>query len=277
MKKIILSILVVSAFSALAISGYKFYKPIVEQKEEPVVKEIKTDLFAINELIAVIRQFRHAKTIDAAYTTVLTGADGTEYASFDGRYIKDSLNFYLKSIGSENLINKQYFIAIDHSQQMVFIEKPDVSNISSFLQIGFLSDIDSLVNLPDSFVYFEKISDETGKLTVEWGNRQFYKTELIYNLKTKVLKRVHLYPYKEIFMEDDEEGEISDLVSELELQQLNETQQEELPEYVAIIYKSIRLNELIDPKWFDSGRFIKVLNGRITPSKTIKNYEIDFE
>lgn len=277
MKKYTLFFLIAVTCSALAITGYKYYSPIKTSNEEKVIAVQRTDTFAIQELISVMRQFKYAKTIDAEYTTTLIGLNGEKYASFEGRYMKDSLNFYLKTIGSENLINKQFFIAIDHTQKMVFIEKPEIDNISNFLEIGFLNDLDSLINLPDSIVYFQSLGNDIGKLTIEWGNYQFYKTELIYNVKTKVLQKVLLFPYKEIFDETEEEGEISNQVNATELQKRLEYEKEELPEYVEINYTSIRLNEELDPKWFDSERFVKLINGKLTPTKTVKNYDIDYE
>lgn len=274
MSRKILAILVLTiSISALAYKGYHyvFTRQTVEEKPEPV-RVIKADPFAIKELIAVVKQLQQARTIDAKFTTLLVGEDGSDMGSFEGRYIKDSLNLYIKSIESENILNRHYFIAVDHEQKMMYVEKPELDQPGNFFKAGFLSDIDSLVNLPDSLVFYEQVDAHTGKLTMDWGGGQYYKTELIYDLQSKALKRVHLYPYQNIFLQP-EEGEISDKPNAANLQPTTEA----LPLYVAIIYHDLKLNEKINPKWFDASNYFELKHNKPVPAKSFTHYEIDYE
>lgn len=276
-RKIIAIIALTISVSALAYKGYRFaFSNKVEEK--PVQeKVVKADLFAIKEFIAVIKNLQQAVTIDARFTTQLVGEDGSDMGSFEGRYIKDSLNLYIKSIESENMLNKDYFIAVDHQQKMMYVEKPELEHPGNFFKLGFLSDIDSMVKLPDSMVIYEQVDAQTGKLSMDWGGGQYYRTELFYDLKSKALKRVHLYPYQNIFL-TPEEGEIGDAsTGSAQIARTGTAQADELPLYVAIIYHDLRLNEKINPKWFDASNYFEIKHNKPLLAKSYTHYEIDYE
>jgi hypothetical protein len=274
-KNIILSVILAISLSAAAFKGYQYFSiPAEKPKQQKENASPRTDLFALQELIAVLKPFHEAKTIDASFTTMLLGKDRkTDMGSFEGRYIKDAHNLYIKSIGSENILNKDYFVAIDHHEQMIFVEKPELQaqGGANFFRFGFLADLDSLVNLPDSVVFYARVNETTGKLTMAWRSAQYYKTELLYDLETKMLKEVWLYPYQDIFTEK-EAGEISD-----QLQPSDAGTDTELPEIVSIKYHEIRLNQEVDAKWFNTAKYFRQEKSTITTTKNYQHYVIDFE
>ncbi len=280
MKKqiiIIIAALAVS-LSALAYGGYRYF---FAEKTPQQPLEKRADLFAIQELISVIKPFQEAKTLDAEFTTVLIGSDKTtDMGSFRGRYVKDSMHLYVRSIASENILNKDFFVAIDHSERMMFVERTglDTREAVNFFRFGFLSDLDSLVNLPDSSVLYEKLDDKTARLSMEWPTSHYYRTELIYDTKTKMLRRLHLYPYQDIFLEETE-GEIGASASTFAEAPVGTkaTTDEDIPEYIAIVYDNIKLNEPVDQKWFDVSKYFRTENKKLIATKSYKHYEIDFE
>lgn len=274
-RKLFTAALLAISISALAYGGYRYIHKahINEEKKPEAAQTEKSDQFAIKELVAVLKQFQQARTIDASFTTVLLGADGkTDMGSFSGHYIKDSMNLYIQSINSENLLNKDYFVAVDHEQKMVYVEKPELNQPSNFFHFGFLSDIDSLVKLPDSLVFYRQIDAHTARLILNWEYGNYYKTELVYDIQTKALRRVHLFPYQDVFMQP-EEGEISDRPDLSGLQY----GQEELPLYVAIIYDRIDLNKPVNRKWFNTDKYFTANKKQLQLTKAFKHYEIDYE
>ena len=277
MKRRFLLIAIVSvAFGALSFACYN----IVKRIDKPLIQEtkkleIRTDKFALKELIAVVKKYKDALSVNAEFTTSLIAQDGkTVITSFDGRYIKDSSSLYIKSFGSENLVTSKFVVAIDDDEQMMFVEKPEFDKNGMLFQSGFLLDIDSIINLPDSLVYFEKIDSELSKLTIELPSGSYYKSELFYNTKSKNLVKIHLFPYDEIFEETQEEGEISDKVTP---ENSSVKPDEEQPLFIELVYNKLEINKPINKKWFDEKRYFSIVNNDLVLNNSYKNYEVEFE
>ncbi len=277
-KKIILAVVASVVFSAIAFTSYRLVtNDTAAVKEEPKNETKRADKFALEELIQVIKKYKEAQTIDAEFTTLLMAEDGkTELNAFEGRYVKDKENLYVQSFGSQNLLNSQYLIAVDDDEEMIFVEKPEFEKKDNFFQFDFLSDIDSLVNLPDSIVFYEKIDGQTAKLTIDIASGSYYKTEMIYNTQSKTLIRVNLYPYDYLFNEGTDEGEISDKIAGTSMPQATMNAAEN-PLYIAFIYKKLELNKPLNKKWFDESKYFKKVNNELVLTNAYKNYEIEFE
>lgn len=276
-KKIIFTSLIFIGISVLAYTGYKISDKQSVQNEEPKKVEKTTNKFAIQELILVLKKYSEAKSIDAEFNTKLIAEDGvTELNSFEGKYVKDEKNLYIQSFGSQNLLNEKYLIAIDDDEEIMYVEKPEFEKKGNFLQFNFLSDLDSMINLPDSLIFYEKLDDNKAKISIEIASGNYYKTELIYTISSKELLEVHLYPYDELFDETPEEGEISDKIVLEENNAAIETEKDK-PLYLSFIYKKLEINKELDKKWFDESRYFKTENQKLVTSKAYKNYEIEFE
>jgi hypothetical protein len=277
MKKRIIFIWLISiAFGALSFASYRVAKKMQHPMEGVKTKVIKADKFALEELITVIGKYKNARTINAEFSTSLIAQDGkTVLNSFVGRYVRDSSNLFVKSFGSENLLTRTYLVAVDDDEQMIFVEKPEFEKSGSFFQFNFLMDIDSLVNLPDSIVFYEKTDNNRGKLTIEIASGNYYKTELIYNIQNKELIQLNLYPYEEVFEEVPDEGEISEniYVNSLPLS----TDPRERPLYIEVAYKLLELNQPVNKKWFDEKRYFNLIKNDLVLTNAYKNYEIEFE
>jgi hypothetical protein len=125
--------------------------------------------------------------------------------------------------------------------------------------------------LEDSIVQYKQIDKNTALLSIELGYSQYYKAELIYNINTKVIQQMNLYPYSELFTQI-EEGEISNQIT------INSgiIDNEIVPERIELIYKSIRFDEDVDSKWFDESKIFKLKDNKIILNSKYQNYEIEY-
>lgn len=272
MKKIFLFLaIVLLGISAIAIGfyGHTATKVSIVNGDSSIKKDSG---LAAKELIQVVKRLKNAQTIDAEFTVVLSSEEKHEdFGQFEGRYIKDGNNYYIKSYESENLINDKYLIAIDHEEKSIFVESGQEQSSKNESGIAFLYDLDSLVNLSGEAVKIKMLDNNQAVLTLELGFNQYSHMQLIYDFNSKELKRLYLYPFSEIFNQEDE-GEIgingsSNLLGE----------SENVPDRVEIIYHRISIDKKIDKKWFNENKYFKVGGTNITPSLKFSDYEIDFQ
>ncbi len=270
-----IKVLVILAFTAgiAALALNSISKPesinITSIENETLLKRV--DSFAAQELIAVLKKIKDSKTIDAKFKLNLIDRNNGELLeSFEGSYLKNNNSIYIKSYLSENLISEDYFLAIDHMDKMIFVEKPDFESNSSISEAPGLFLLDSLVNLSDSMVVYQKIDENQSVLKIELGSN-YERMELVYDFKTKEIRQLILYPFSEFFNQE-EEGEIgrNGAFADMEL--------DGNANYKIIIeYKKLVLNGIVKSDLLDYRNYIKVNGKSVTTTSKFNDYEIDFE
>lgn len=270
--KFLIILLLSAGFAALAVNLYSNSEPKIENsiKNDTVIKRV--DSFAAKELISVLKKIKDSKTIDARFKlSLLDGNSGELLESFEGSYLKSNNSIYIKSFLSENLISDDYFLAIDHSDKIIFVEKPEFTKDGAISETPGLFLLDSLVNLSDSMVVYQKLNDKESVLKVQLGYSSYESMDLIYDFKTKELKQLILYPFSDYFNQV-EEGEVGNdgVYTDAEIN-------ENAKYKIVIDYKKLVLNGIVKSELLDYKNYIKISEKSITTTSKFNDYEIDFE
>jgi hypothetical protein len=234
----------------------------------------RVDPFAASELIAVLKLLKNSKSIQAKFNVRLFNLDQNhEFESFEGEYIRNSDGYtYISSFESENLMSKDYFIAVDHAEKMIYVEKPEFIGSGNISSLNLLFELDSIVNFHDSSIVYAKMNENTSKLSVFIETSSYYQVDIIYETTTKRISKLILYPFQDIFIEP-ESGEIGRNITI----NTNNSVTGEIPGLIVIEYSKLECNADLSPLKFDYKRYFDIKEGKLTVNRKYKNYEIDYE
>lgn len=243
-----------------------------EEGKDSICKRV--DPFAASELIAVLKRFKNSKSIQAKFNVRLFNLhQNHEFESFEGEYIRNGDGeVYISSFESENLMSKDYFIAVDHAEKMIYVEKPEFIGSGNFSSLNVLFELDSIVNFQDSTIVYAKMDENTSKLSVFIETSAYYQVDIIYETATKKISKLILYPFQDVFIEPDS-GEIGrkDTVD------MGNSVISEIPELIVIEYTRLECNADLKPLKFDYKRYFELKDGKPVVNRKYKNYEIDYE
>lgn len=237
-------------------------------ENDTIVK--KVDSFAVGELIQVFKKLNKARSINARFNLDLIDLNSNSIVeTFDGVYLKSENNIYIKTFLSENLIADNYIVAIDHADKIMFVEKPEIDKSGELSASVGLFDLDSLVNLSDSMVIYQKINDRESKLIVQLGYSSYESMEVIYNFDKKEIVKLVLYPFSEFFNQV-EEGEIG-----YDGHFMNN--EDEAKYKIVINYSKLALNEDVKSELLKSSHYFTSNGKTLRTTSKFNDYEIDFE
>lgn len=170
-----------------------------------------------------------------------------------GFFVRKGANTYLNALGTENLVNAQYRITINHEQKVLLayqnnpVPQPQASNAPS--------------QVMEIEQFFEKVRNM--KITKQSKNRQiltmFYKdgeyshVKLVYNPLTYQLLELHM--------------------AFATTEGVNWPYPGKLP-YLVIKYNKVKANHKVRATLFDEKKYIEVKNGNVKPAPAFKTYQL---
>ncbi len=270
----VLSGFAIGVFNVIMDDSMENTESIESYMEENDSSYKRVDPFAASELISVLKKMKESKIIHAKFNVKLFSMDQMkQFESFEGEYIRNEMGeTYISSYESENLMTSEYFIAVDHLEKMIYVEKPEFMGSGDVSSMNILFELDSIVNFQDSSIVYNMIDGSYSKLSVFIETPSYYQIDIIYETATKKISKLVLYPFQDVFIEP-ESGEIG----KIEVENTENTIVEEVPGLIVIEYTKLECNSEIKQLKIDSKRYFENKDGKLVVNRKYKNYEIDYE